>query len=104
MNSELAALAARLTAEYETAEKAHRAAQAKLREVQEEIAKVRSAAKLLSEPDPFAEALKARRREASRPSVTPSAPQPRPPIPTPSRDTPRGRAEALFAGAREGAK
>ena len=102
MNSELAALAARLTAEYEAAEKAHRTAQAKLREVQEEIAKVRSAAKLLNEPDPFAEALKARRREASRPSVTPSAPQPRSPVPMAPPDTPRGRAEALFAGGREG--
>ena len=101
MNSELAALAARLTAEYEVAEKAHRAAQAKLRDVQEEIAKVRSAAKLLDEPDPFAEALKARRREAAATSAKPSAPPPAPPRAMPAKDTPRGRAEALFSGSGE---
>src|SRR3546814_8184937 len=100
MNSEWAALAARLTAEYEVAEKAQRAAQTKLRDVQEEIAKVRSAAKRPDEPDPFAEALKARRREAAATSATPSALS-LPPRPMPAKDTPRGRAEALFSASGE---
>lgn len=104
MNSELAALAAKLTAEYEAAEKEYRAAQARLRKVQEEIAKVRSAAKVLDEPDPFAEALTARRREASKASATPSAPKPRSQMRARSEETPRGRAEALFADSREDGK
>jgi hypothetical protein len=101
MNSELAGLAARLTAEYEAAERDYRAAQAKLRAVQGEIARVRNAAKLLGEPDPFAEALEKRRREASRRSPEPGAPKPRSSAAMPTKDSPRGRAEALFAGPRE---
>ena len=96
MNSELAALAARLTVEFEAAETAHREAQARLREVQAEIARVRDAAKLLNEPDPFAEALQARRREGA--PAAPAAPKPRAPIPMPVKDTPRAHAEALFSG------
>lgn len=102
MNSELAALAERLTGEYEAAEAAYRAAQARLREVQEEIARVRNAAKLLDEADPFAEALRRRRREASAPAAAPSAAPPRAPSVMPVKDTPRAHAEALFSGRREG--
>jgi peptidoglycan hydrolase CwlO-like protein len=97
MNSELAALAARLTNEFEAAEKALRAAQARLREVQEEIARVRNAAKLLDEPDPFAEALARRRREASAPPAKPTAAPSRAPTPMPVKDTPRAQADALFS-------
>lgn len=105
MNSELAALAARLTAEYEAAETAHREAQARLREVQEEIARVRNAAKLLNEPDPFAEALQARRREGGAPPAAPAAPkQTRAPVVAPARNTPRAQAEALFSGPQDRAK
>lgn len=98
MNSELAALADRLTAEFEAAETAHREAQARLRHVQEEIARVRNAAKLLNEPDPFAEALKARRREGGAPPAAAAAPavkQPRAQMP--AKNTPRAQAEALFS-------
>lgn len=97
MNSELAALADRLTDEYEAAETAHRAAQAKLREIQEEIAKVRNAAKLLNEPDPFAEALQRRRREASVPTIKQAATPSRTPSRIPGKNTPRAQAEALFS-------
>jgi len=104
MNSELVALATRLTAEFEAAETAHREAQANLRAVQEEIARVRNAAKLLNEPDPFAEALQARRREGGAPSAAPNPAPPRAPLPMPVKDTPRAHAEALFSVPREGSK
>ena len=103
MNSELAALAERLTDEYEAAETAHRAAQAKLREVQAEIARVRNAAKLLDEPDPFAEALQRRRRDVSAPTIEQAAAPSRAPRRTPVKDTPRAHAEALFSSRSEGA-
>lgn len=102
MNSELAALAERLTLEYEAAEEAARAAQATLRDIQAEIARVRNAAKLLDEPDPFAEALRRRKEKASAPAATAPAPdpKPRPREPLPAKNTPRAQAEALFGGPR----
>ena len=97
MNSELAALAERLTHEYEAAEETYRSAQARLREVQAEIARVRDAAKLLDEPDPFAQALQRRRQKSSAPAVKPKVEPQRKPSPLPVKDTPRAHAEALFS-------
>lgn len=104
MNSELAALAERLTREFEAAEEAFRSAQTKLREVQEEIARVRNAAKLLDESDPFAEALRRRRAEVAAPPAPAPTAQPRKRAPAPAKDTPRAQAEALFSNPRNGAQ
>lgn len=97
MNSELATLAERLTHEYEAAEETYRSAQAKLREVQAEIARVRDAAKLLGEPDPFAQALQRRRQKSTMSKVKPKLEPQRKHSPLPVKDTPRAHAEALFS-------